>query len=126
MFEEMLKHLLPACEADPALQEFAQKRQASVNFVITDLVLEFQIAFANGKVHTTRESPLPQADLTVKMDAKTFDEVMSGKSDGSMAYMMGKIRFSGDMMKAMSIQKIIRDIVRLYTREQQGDYSKEK
>jgi putative sterol carrier protein len=116
MLEDILNHLLSVCEADLVLHEFAQKRSVSVNFIITDQNVEFQIAFVDGQVRTSRESPLSQSDLVVKLDAKTFDEVMSGKSDGSLAYMTGQIRISGDLMRAMSMQKIIRDMVRLYTR----------
>jgi putative sterol carrier protein len=49
------------------------------------------------------------------MTCAIFDGVMSGQIYGTSAAMTGKIRYSGDMMKAMSLQRIQKDMTRLYS-----------
>jgi putative sterol carrier protein len=49
------------------------------------------------------------------MTGAIFDGVMSGQIYGTSAAMTGKIRYSGDMMKAMSLQRIQKDMTRLYS-----------
>jgi hypothetical protein len=49
------------------------------------------------------------------MTGAIFDGVMSGQINATTAAMTGKIRYSGDTMKAMSLQRIQKDMTRLYS-----------
>lgn len=113
-FEQRIDAFLAACKQDAALREFARKRPLSLRFHITDHDLEFILVFKEGTVQAEKSSSGRRADLNVQTDVETFDGVMSGRVNGATAYMTGKLRFSGDTMKGMAVQKITKEMVRLW------------
>jgi putative sterol carrier protein len=114
MLPEKLEKFLPACEGDAALQEFAQKRPMSLRFRITDQDLEFTLIFKEGKVRAGKGSLVYRPDLDVKTDEATFEGIMTGRVNGASAYMTGKLKFSGDTMKGMAMQKITKEMNRIW------------
>lgn len=46
-------------------------------------------------------------DATLAMDSKHFFDLFSGKMKPSMAYMMGKLKISGNLQKAMKLEKLM-------------------
>jgi autoinducer 2 (AI-2) kinase len=87
------------------------------------------MVFENGAVKAGMGAPPGKADLTLKMKAEIFDGMMTGKINAMSAAMSGKMKFSGDTGKAMQMQRIQKDIMRLYSEARQkigdpGDLSK--
>src|SRR5215471_18235972 len=52
----------------------------------------------------TPESP----NITITMKAADFVDLATGKLDGTMAFMSGKIKIKGDMGLAMKLQSVLR------------------
>ncbi len=123
MLEKILRQFLAACEKEPDMQTFAAGRQLTMHYVLTDAGLEFYMAFDNGTVRAGMGAPPARADLTLKMKAEIFDGMMTGKVNGATAAMTGKLKFSGDTGKAMALQRVQREISRLYmqVRKEVGD-----
>ena len=47
-----------------------------------------------------------EADATIKGSEETFMKIVRGEQNATSAYMMGKIKVSGDMGTAMKLQKL--------------------
>jgi putative sterol carrier protein len=112
--EDVLNEFLPLCENDPAMQEFARKRKMNVQYVLPDAQLQFFIHFQEGVVSCGGGKPPAAPHFTISMSKQTFEEVMSGKRDANALALSGEIKFKGDPMKAMSLQKTSKDMVRLW------------
>jgi len=115
MDSNLLSAFLSACQQDPAMLEFAKNRQVSLRFVLTDANLEFYLSFNNGEFKAALGAPPSNADLTARTTAEIFDGLMSGKVNGTTAAMSGRLRFSGDTIKGMALQRVQKDMMRLYT-----------
>ncbi len=122
-FEDVLRRFLSDCEHDANLQNFARKHTISVHYSITDSKLDFHMLFGDGVVRAGLGAPPGETDFTLKMDADTFDGMMSGRLRGMTVAMSGKLKFKGDTMKGMALQQIGKDLSRLYTqaRDQVGN-----
>lgn len=78
-----------------------------------DLVFQFNIEEA-GNYHLivkdgtcdVQEGENADANVTLIMDAETFEGLASGETDGMQAFMMGKVRAEGDMMLAMKLNEL--------------------
>lgn len=65
-------------------------------------------------VDATQNPPLvsnenQDADCTLKCSMKTFQGLMDGSQDPTMAFMMGKLKVDGSMGLAMKLNSIIED-----------------
>jgi putative sterol carrier protein len=120
MFEETLRRFLASLANDAALDEFARKHRLSLHYFITDKALDFYMAFEESGVKAGFGAPPAEPDLVLKMEAATFEGIMSGQLNGTMAFMSGKIKLQGDMAKALALQTTIKDMVRLYTQARTG------
>src|SRR5512146_3108104 len=101
MNEAVLTRWLAACQSDPALQEFARSRRLYMQYQFSDTRLEFYTFFGDGTVQAGLGVPSGKPDLVMKTTAEIFDGMMSGRLDPASAVMSGKVRFTGDMLKAM-------------------------
>ena len=108
---------------DQALADFSHNREFTMHFLVTDLELEFCLRFDHGDVSGELSAPASPPDLTLKMKADILDGMLTGRTNATRAAMTGKIAFSGDTRKAMSMQKVQKDLTRLYSqaREEVGD-----
>ncbi|MFB1010681.1 MAG: SCP2 sterol-binding domain-containing protein [Thiopseudomonas sp.] len=78
-----------------------------------DLVFQFNIEGA-GNYHlvvkdgscAVQEGANADANVTLSMDAETFEGLASGETDGMQAFMMGKLSAEGDMMLAMKLNEL--------------------
>jgi putative sterol carrier protein len=55
---------------------------------------------------TLKEGPAGNADLILTMDTADFLDLMTGKLEGTEAFVSGKLKVSGDMMLAMQLAGI--------------------
>ena len=68
----------------------------------------------DGKVRVDASGATPvvdnadtAADCTVKVSKSDFEDMASGKLDGTMAFMTGKLKIDGDMGIAMQLGSIL-------------------
>lgn len=78
-----------------------------------DLVFQFNIADAGNYYLVVKEGTCEvqegsneEANVTLSMDAETFQGLASGETDGMQAFMMGKVQADGDMMLAMKLNEL--------------------
>ncbi|WP_372365208.1 NAD(P)-dependent oxidoreductase [Candidatus Uabimicrobium sp. HlEnr_7] len=117
--EIFCKHI----EKDEALCKFSTKQDICVQYVIPDAEYKFVVHYNKGQIITHWGEAKQRPNVTLKMKAATFDGILTGNINGVRAAMTGKLSFSGDTLKAMRLQKIEKDMIRVYTnaRQQVGD-----
>ena len=114
MANETLQKFLSLCPGDSALQDFGKRRKMSLFFRITDSGDQFHMVFDGGTVVAGEGAPSGGApDLVLSTTSKTLDGLMTGKIHGETAVMSGALYVS-DEWKAMDLQAILGDMVRLY------------
>jgi len=59
----------------------------------------------NGK-WTTAEGEAENPDITLTVSAADWLDIVSGKLDGQMAFMTGKLKIKGDMSLAMKLKSL--------------------
>jgi len=114
MLEAKIQLYLTMCEGDAALKEFARKRPIVIQYRIPDKEIQFYMAFKDGQVRTGMGEAESPATLSLTMSEKTFTGVMDGDIDGTAAAISGEMKFKGDPLKAMALQKIQKDLNRLW------------
>jgi len=114
MLESKIQLYLTMYEGDAALKEFARKRPIVIQYRIPDKEIQFYMAFKDGQVRTGMGEAESPATLRLTMAEKTFTGVMDGDLDGTAAALSGEMKFKGDPLKAMALQKIQKDLNRLW------------
>jgi autoinducer 2 (AI-2) kinase len=107
---------------DEKVLAFAEGRQVTVCYQLTDIKLSFYTAFDQGAVSCGMGDPPNRPQVTLKMKADILDKLFTGRENGPKAAMSGKLSFIGDTIKAMSLQRIQNDLNRLYT-EARAEFS---
>ena len=100
---------------DEKILSFAEGRQVTVCYVLNDVNLSFYTSFDQGTVSCGVGDPPEKPQVTLKMKADILDKLFTGRENGPKAAMSGKLSFIGDTIKAMSLQRIQKDLNRLYT-----------
>ncbi len=120
--QRVLRAFIARAVADPALADFAQGNQVITHYVLTDLGLEFYLAFRDGQVTGDLGPPPEPAQVQLKMKAAVLDGMFTGRINAPRAAMTGKLSFRGDTRLAMGLQRIQKDLTRLYkeAREEAG------
>jgi autoinducer 2 (AI-2) kinase len=111
------------CSQDVNLQDFAKGKSLTMYYALKDLSIEFVVQFLEGEVNAYLGAPDDTPEVTLKMQASTLDGMFTGRLNPTRAAMTGKLSFSGDTAKAMTMQKIQKDLTRIYgqAREAVGD-----
>ena len=68
---------------------------------------EYHIVCKSGEVDAGSGAP-ENPNPTISMAANDFVDLATGKLDGTMAFMSGKMKIKGDMGLAMKLQKVLR------------------
>ncbi|MBM3146676.1 MAG: SCP2 sterol-binding domain-containing protein, partial [Actinobacteria bacterium] len=111
----VLRRFLEGAEGDAALRRFAARHTVRSHYVVSDLGLEFHIEFVDGRVEAGLGPPARPADAGLKARAEILDAIFSGSLSGNRAAMTGRLSFSGDVRLAMGMQRVQKDLIRLYT-----------
>jgi autoinducer 2 (AI-2) kinase len=119
----IIEHYCRRVSGDEAIRSFAATKDVTVRYVVPDLDLVFFMCFTGNPVGTGLGEPPTAPQLTLKMNAQVLDDVMCERLGGMKAAMSGLMAFSGNTMKAMSLQRIQKDLSRLYqqVRAERGD-----
>jgi putative sterol carrier protein len=113
--EHVFQLLVDRAAEDAALRAFATKQTVSSHYIATDLGVEFYVDFRDGSVITGLGAPTQPAQVKLSAKAEALDAVLTGRLGGKRAAMTGKLSFTGDMRLAMGMQKILGDMIRLYS-----------
>lgn len=112
--EQLLGAFGQRISRDGKIISFAEGRQVTVRYELTDMNLSFYTAFDRGAVCCGLGDPPDRPQVTLKMKAEVLDRLFTGRENGPKAAMSGKLSFIGDTIKAMSLQRIQHDLNRLY------------
>jgi L-ribulose-5-phosphate 4-epimerase len=112
--EQLLELFTRGVNRDEKILSFSEGRQVTVRYDLIDVNLSFYTSFDNGTVRCDVGDPPEKAQVTLKMKADTLDKLFTGRENGPKAAMSGKLSFTGDTIKAMSLQRIQKDFNRIY------------
>jgi putative sterol carrier protein len=68
----------------------------------------YHIVLKDGQGEAGAGEP-PDPNITITMKADDFVDLATGKLDGTMAFMSGKLKIKGDMGLAMKLQGLLRN-----------------
>jgi putative sterol carrier protein len=69
---------------------------------------QYHIALKEGSSADVGEGVPENPNITISMKSEDFVDLATGKLDGTMAFMSGKIKIKGDMGLAMKLQTVLR------------------
>jgi autoinducer 2 (AI-2) kinase len=113
--EQLFGDFTQRMNRDEKILSFAEGRQVTARYELTDIKISFYTAFDRGTVRCGMGDPPEKPQVTLKMKADILDKLFTGKENGPKAAMTGKLSFIGDTIKAMSLQRIQKDFNRLYS-----------
>ena len=68
---------------------------------------QWYVNIKDGKAEV-HEGTAPSANMTMSMSAQDYGDMTTGKLNGQMAFMSGKLKISGDMGLAMKMQTLFK------------------
>ena len=119
-YSKILAKFLNDLAADSTAQIFAKSNKVSFQFVLKYTDIKFYMGFGDGKVTTGMGDAPFKPDVTVKLDADSFDGMFTGRLDGTAAFKSGKLSVNGNMLKAMAMQKLNFGPVYAHARDAMG------
>jgi autoinducer 2 (AI-2) kinase len=120
---QILQNFTEKLKTDPQLAESSRGKDVILRFTAKDIDQTFYMSFVDGTVDAgLGESPV-EANVNLKMSADILDGMFTGRINANRAAMTGKLSFSGDTRKAMSLQRFMKGISRMYqeARDEIGD-----
>ncbi|KAL7290292.1 hypothetical protein TKK_0015992 [Trichogramma kaykai] len=88
--------------------DLVKKTDAVFQFVVKgDEAGTWYLDLKNGSGSTGKGEPPQPADATLTMDSGNFFAMFSGKLKPATAFMMGKLKVSGNVQKAMKLEKLM-------------------
>lgn len=122
-WEQLYTEFLRGVAADEAVRRFANGKNVVVRYHVQDLDLVFHTAFTGDPPVTGMGEPAAAPHLTLRMTSAVLDDVFMERISGMKAAMGGKMAFSGNTMRAMTLQRVQKDLNRVYraARERMGE-----
>jgi autoinducer 2 (AI-2) kinase len=119
----LVRGFVTRCLADERLRAAARGRDVTLHFALGDLPLEFHLRLHAGELSGALGAPSGEPDALLRMPADVLDGMFTGRLNPMQAAMDGRLAFSGDTAKAMTLQHIQGDLSRLYreARAEVGD-----
>jgi autoinducer 2 (AI-2) kinase len=119
---QILERFVTATTTDRELDAFAQDRDATLHFTLTDLALSFWLRLRAG-ISGALGAPDGKPEVDLKLCADVLDGMFTGRVNPMQAAMNGRLSFTGDAAKAMTLQQIQPALARHYraAREAVGD-----
>jgi putative sterol carrier protein len=103
--EEWATSVTKALNSSDAFRQAAGSQTARIQNVVTTTEGEKRWSFKleNGQAEVAM-GELPEAEATLTSDYDTAAAISKGELGGTSAFMSGRLRTSGDMMKLMQLQ----------------------
>ena len=94
-------------------QNAAKGVNATIQFNLSgDNGGQWYVAIKDGTAQVS-EGTAPSANMTMSMAANDYVDMTTGKLNGQMAFMTGKIKVGGNMAKIMMHQNVLNDYARV-------------
>ena len=91
------------------IPEKAGSTNATIQFDLSgDAGGKWWIKIAEGKAESGKGDAPEPANLTLSADSHDWVNIMTGKLDGTAAFMQGKLKIKGDMGLAIKMQSLFR------------------
>ena len=91
------------------IPEKAATTKATIQFDLSgDGGGKWWVKIHDGKAESGKGDPGEPANLTLLADAHDWVKIMTGKQDGTTAFMQGKLKIKGDMGLAIKMQTLFR------------------
>jgi len=88
-------------------EDIVKKTNAIFAFIIPDDSSEWFIDLKNGSGSAGQGAPSTPADVTFTLKTKNFHKMFAGDLKPTTAFMTGKLKITGNMGKAMSLEKLM-------------------
>ena len=88
-------------------EDLVKKTDSVFSFSLTDKKTEYFLDLKNGSGSCGPGKPSSEADATLSMTADNFNKMFSGQLKPANAFMSGKLKISGNMGKAMKLEKLM-------------------
>ena len=120
--QRILASFVARVVADEQLQRFAADRDVTLHFTLNDLGLSFWLRL-RGALAGALGAPDARPEVDLKLRADVLDGMFTGRVNPMQAAMNGRLSFTGDAAKAMTLQQLQPDLARHYraAREEIGD-----
>jgi len=105
-FEKLLTKFLAKMESDAGIVGFSTGKTITYQFTIKELANTFYMSFNNGTVKAGFGEPPVSADVKLKMSSEVLVGIITNTVNATKAAMSGKLSFSGDTAKALTLQKL--------------------
>jgi autoinducer 2 (AI-2) kinase len=122
-FGALLDEFAARAPASEALRAAARERDVVLHFRVPDAGEEVHLHLARGAVTAGRAAPAAPADVELRLAADVLDGMFTGRVQAMQAALDGRLSFTGDTAKAMTLQQLQRELGRLWraAREAVGD-----
>lgn len=121
--EAVIRRFLSLASHDAALQGFAENRDLDTHYVLFQAEEEaphsFYLGFHQGIVTGELGAPPAPAQVQLTLSPATLDGMFTSTLNPARAAMSGEITFSGDARTALTVQRIQKDLIRLYSEARQ-------
>ena len=112
--QRVIEAFLSDAAADPALRAFSLGRAITSSYLLTDADVAFTLRFDDGEVSGNLGAPPGPPQVRLSMRADTLDRMLSGRLNATRATLAGDITFDGEARTALTIQRVQKDLIRLY------------
>ena len=118
----ILERFVAATASDAELGRFAADRDVTLHFQLTDLGQSFWLRLRSG-ISGALGAPDARPEVDLKLRADVLDGMFTGRVNPMQAAMNGRLSFTGDAAKAMTLQQIQPALARHYraARDAVGD-----
>ncbi|HWP64942.1 MAG TPA: class II aldolase/adducin family protein, partial [Candidatus Limnocylindria bacterium] len=110
----LLAEFLARASADETLRAAAGGKDVTLHFTLPEVGLDFYLRLRDGRLGGALGAPDGDADVELRMRAEVLDGMFTGTLNPMQAATTGRIGFTGDTMKAMTLQQIQDDLSRVY------------
>jgi len=120
--ERVLASFIARTVADAELARFAADCDVTLHFTLSDLELAFWLRLRRGLAGALG-APEGRPEVDLKLRADVLDGMFTGRVNPMQAAMQGRLSFTGDAAKAMTLQQIQPALARHYcaARDEVGD-----
>jgi ketol-acid reductoisomerase len=112
--EAVLLTFLDLAARDPALQAFARGRDLDTHYILGEGGA-FHLGFHQGTITGGLGDPPTPAQVQLTLSPTTLDGMFTNRLNPARAAMSGDITFTGEARLALSIQRVQKDLTRLYS-----------
>jgi len=88
-------------------EDLVKKTDSVFCFSLTDRKTEYFLDLKNGSGSCGQGKPASNADATLSMTSDNFNKMFAGQLKPANAFMSGKLKISGNMGKAMKLEKLM-------------------